>query len=500
MKKIHVSLFFFIFTSQLFAQKITIEAYIEMYKDIAMKEMVRTGVPASITLAQGILETENGNSALVKKSNNHFGIKCKETWTGPSVSHDDDAPQECFRKYENAIASYIDHSDFLRTRKHYHFLFDLDPLDYKAWAYGLKKAGYATNPKYPQILIKYIETYHLHDYSLMAMGKMPHVNPDMALKQEKIEAPGVVAEAQPQPQSQPKQEEMIVAINPVKQMPLLESANEEKKPEENKIQSEVIHNTTSASTTATNNIPEQKTINAKSNEVISTDRSITEIKKQEVINQVSHETPSAIIQQQRTYPSGEFKINDTRVVYADKGTSLNSLAASYNLPVRYIYDFNDYSEDIEVLTQSQLIYLQRKRRVGAVAYHIVESGESLYDIAQKQGIRLEALIALNRLSKEQKPVVGQKLYLQTEAPSSSVSEVAMIDVAAHVGEGVSKADDEAYEVHVVQPKQTLFALSKQYNVSIDELMQWNNLSGPDIKEGMELIVSQKDYNVYKSSR
>ncbi|MFN9109836.1 MAG: glycoside hydrolase family 73 protein, partial [Bacteroidota bacterium] len=211
MKKISILFFFFIFTTHLIAQKITIEEYVNTYKDIAMKEMVRSGVPASITLAQGILETENGNSALVKKSNNHFGIKCKETWTGPSVSHDDDAPQECFRKYENAIASYIDHSDFLRTRKHYHFLFDLDPLDYKAWAYGLKKAGYATNPKYPQILIKYIETYNLHDYSLLAMGKKSDEQSSLALREDKtIEQTTNIVR-----QVQPKQEDVVIAVNPV---------------------------------------------------------------------------------------------------------------------------------------------------------------------------------------------------------------------------------------------------------------------------------------------
>jgi LysM repeat protein len=191
MNKIFCLTFSLLFAASLVAQKITIEEYIQTYKDIAMKEMVRTGVPAAITLAQGILETDYGNSPLVKKSNNHFGIKCKETWKGPTVSHDDDAPGECFRKYPDAIASYIDHSDFLKTRKHYNALFLLDPLDYKAWAYGLKKAGYATNPKYPAILIKHIETYQLNDYSLMAMGKLPM--PPVEVKESEDKAQTSVA-------------------------------------------------------------------------------------------------------------------------------------------------------------------------------------------------------------------------------------------------------------------------------------------------------------------
>ncbi|HEY0731092.1 MAG TPA: glucosaminidase domain-containing protein, partial [Chitinophagaceae bacterium] len=148
-----------------------IRNYIETYKDIAILEMIRTGVPASIKLAQGIHETGAGQSALASKSNNHFGIKCKSEWKGPSVSHDDDARGECFRKYESPFESYRDHSDFLSTRSHYASLFKLDPTDYEAWAYGLKKAGYATNPKYPQILIKIIRDYNLQEYTLIALGK-----------------------------------------------------------------------------------------------------------------------------------------------------------------------------------------------------------------------------------------------------------------------------------------------------------------------------------------
>lgn len=147
-----------------------ISDYVLKFKDIAIEEMKRTGVPAAITLAQGIHETSAGQSELVIKSNNHFGIKCKSEWTGPSVSHDDDARGECFRKYSSPYDSYRDHSDFLASRSHYASLFKLDPTDYEAWAKGLKKAGYATNPKYPQILIKLINDYNLQDYTLIAMG------------------------------------------------------------------------------------------------------------------------------------------------------------------------------------------------------------------------------------------------------------------------------------------------------------------------------------------
>lgn len=146
--------------------------YINTYKQLAIEEMQRTGVPASITLSQGIHETYAGKSVLVLKSNNHFGIKCKSYWTGKKVYHDDDARGECFRKYDEPIQSYRDHSDFLRAGKHYAPLFELDPEDYRGWAYGLKKAGYATNPKYAPIIIKLIERYNLQQYTLIAMGKL----------------------------------------------------------------------------------------------------------------------------------------------------------------------------------------------------------------------------------------------------------------------------------------------------------------------------------------
>ncbi len=142
----------------------TKQSYIEEYKEIAVKEMLRCGIPASITLAQGILESSFGNSELSRRSNNHFGIKCHSDWGGKKVYHDDDEKQECFRKYRKAEESFIDHSDFLLGRSRYAFLFKLRPTDYKGWAHGLKKAGYATNPKYPKLLITIIEEHDLSKY------------------------------------------------------------------------------------------------------------------------------------------------------------------------------------------------------------------------------------------------------------------------------------------------------------------------------------------------
>jgi LysM repeat protein len=139
----------------------SVQAYIETYRDIAISEMKRTGVPASITLAQGMVESNYGRSRLATEAFNHFGIKCHNGWTGATIRHDDDHRNECFRRYRNAQESFYDHSDFLRTGSRYSFLFSLSPYDYKGWAHGLKKAGYATNPDYANMLIRKIEENNL---------------------------------------------------------------------------------------------------------------------------------------------------------------------------------------------------------------------------------------------------------------------------------------------------------------------------------------------------
>lgn len=144
--------------------KISRQEYISKYADIAIRQMKQYGVPASIILAQGMLESDNGNSSLAVKANNHFGIKCHKDWKGPTMYHDDDRRNECFRKYKDSEGSYMDHSLFLRGGRRYAMLFDLESTDYKAWAHGLKKAGYATNPKYADMLIKIIEENELYNF------------------------------------------------------------------------------------------------------------------------------------------------------------------------------------------------------------------------------------------------------------------------------------------------------------------------------------------------
>lgn len=329
--------------------------YINMYKELAISEMKRTGVPAAIKLAQGIHETDAGTSKLVKKSNNHFGIKCKTGWAGKSVKHTDDAHNECFRSYNEAVESYIDHSDFLKKSTRYSSLFALDPTDYSGWAHGLKKAGYATNPKYPIILIKLIENYHLQDYTMIALGRM-NPSEEALVKQEQIKPennsieiiPAVIIEEKPIVM---KPEPLVVVM----------ASKKAKTPDETP-----------------------------------------------VVNKVEEVKP--------VYPDGEFKINETRVIYAKKGTPYLSIAEKYGLPLARIFEFNDMKVE-EFVESDQLIYIMRKRKTGNSDQYIVKEGDSLFGIAQSVAIRMESLMEYNYIKKGMMPVVGTVLYLKGKTPT-----------------------------------------------------------------------------------
>jgi uncharacterized FlgJ-related protein len=156
------------------------------FEQIALNHQLEFHIPASITLAQGILESNSGNSVLAKKANNHFGIKCHANWNGDKIYMDDDAANECFRSYESAEESYRDHSDFLKNGKRYQFLFSYSVDDYKNWAYGLKKAGYATNPEYAELLIKIIEELNLYklsdNYKPIVSSNIPILSNDLQIQ------------------------------------------------------------------------------------------------------------------------------------------------------------------------------------------------------------------------------------------------------------------------------------------------------------------------------
>lgn len=360
------------------AQRITAEQYIEQYKDLAIREMKRMGVPAAITLAQGLLETESGNSDLVKRSSNHFGIKCKDSWTGARVYHDDDAAGECFRAYDSAVDSYRDHSNYLRGSKRYETLFGLEATDYKGWAYGLKRAGYATNPRYPDILIKNIEQYNLQQYTLAGVTEIPEFDAS-------------------------KYAGDIVKKNP----------------EDSK---------------------EEKINDAVTNTVDVPDKIIT--------------------------------INKANCVFAKKGTSLLVIAVKNNISLNKLLEFNELAED-GILGKDQYVYLQKKLKTGDKEYYIVQPGESVYDAAQKNGIQLGYLQDYNNLTDGETVAAGTRLFLQPGFKAAGINTI-----------------QKKNTIHFVAAKEGLYTIARKYNVTVQQLKEWNNLDNNDLKVGQEIIVSK----------
>ncbi len=359
--------------------QMSVEEYISAYKDIAIEEMKRSGIPASITIAQGILETENGNSILVKKSNNHFGIKCKSNWTGPSVSHDDDAPGECFRVYNTAADSYRDHSNFLRGSNRYAFLFELAPNDYKGWAYGLKKAGYATNPKYPDILIRNIERYNLQQYDLDRNG------------------------------------------NPVIDLAKQAELNEEP--------------------------------------------------KEQVIKPVQY-TEMNMKQNLASIKSGKTLFNGLKAIYVPAGTSLLAIATEYEIGLSDLLDYNDLKKD-GLLKDEQWIFLQKKKKEGNRDSYTTSGNESLYWIAQMNAIQLGSLMDFNGLPETAVLRPGTRIWLRPgHASIINVSKTSLT------------------RIHQVKQKEGLYSISRQYNVSVQDLRDWNQLSSDDLKPGQEIIIAK----------
>ncbi len=376
-------LFVCLMVGNVYAQRMTVEEYVATYKDAAIAQMKRLGVPASIILAQGILETENGNSDLVRKSNNHFGIKCKSTWTGMSVTHTDDAPNECFRKYNTAEESYRDHSDYLFNTPRYASLFQLSATDYKGWAYGLKRAGYATNPRYPQILIGNIEKYNLQQYNSLDGAERIVGNP--------------------------------VASN---------------------ITSSVI------------------TKSPPSEVVVETPKENNVFKK---------------IFSGRKNRDNQF-FNRLKAVMVFKGTSLLAIATENEIPLVKLLEFNDLKED-GLLKEDQWIYLEKKHKEGNRDTYTALQNESLYGISQNNAVQLTLLAQYNQMSEQSKVKAGTIIKLRS-------------------GVKVSAQPEAAIKTHEVQAKEGLYSIAKKYNVSVDDLKEWNQLNSNDLKMGQQLIIAK----------
>lgn len=385
---IGVALFFSIGTAS--AQRMSVQDYIATYKDAAIAQMKRLGVPASIILAQGILETESGNSDLVKRSNNHFGIKCKSSWTGMSVSHTDDAPNECFRKYNTADESYQDHSNYLYNSPRYASLFKLASTDYKGWAYGLKKAGYATNPRYPQILISNIEKYNLQQYNFETSPLSPS-NDAM-----------LVSNIQPAIATQPAE------------------------------------------------VPAADVVAAKEPNVF---KKLFSDRKNK----------------------GNQYFNKLNAVMVFKGKSLLALATENDIALAKLLEYNDLEKD-GLVAEDQWIYLERKHKEGNRDTYTALQNETLHTISQNNGVQLTMLAQYNNLSPRDVVKMGTIINLRPGA-----LQVAPAPIVAPVS---------VKKMHEVQAKEGLYGIAKKYNVSIDEIKEWNQLESNDLKLGQQLIIAK----------
>lgn len=370
-----------------------VQKYIEQYKDIAIEEMKRTGVPASITLAQGIIETNAGTSPLATGGNNHFGIKCHNEWSGDVMYYDDDKRDECFRKYENAELSFKDHSDFLKTRSRYSILFNLSVTDYKSWAKGLKSCGYATNPRYSDMLINTIEANNLQQYDSMGLDEN-WVKTGSGDSTQQI----IVQQNQ-----DPDIDAVVVDINA--------------DPKEGSV----------------------------------------------------------------------FYLNNIKTVELKKGESLKSIAKKYGISTKRLLRYNDLTEK-SVVKAGDKIYLQPKRRNGNEGYHTVAAGETMYLISQQHGIQLSYLYQKNKMKPGTQPAAGQIIYLRSErssAPLLNTGSVTVKSVPPSSGEVINDRENKYY---TVQKGDTLYSISKKYNLTVDELKNRNKLNSDSLSVGDVLLV------------
>jgi flagellum-specific peptidoglycan hydrolase FlgJ len=296
-------------------------SYINKYSSLAISEMKRTGIPASITLAQGMIESDFGRSSLAREGNNHFGIKCHDDWKGPTMRHDDDRKNECFRKYSRAEESFRDHSDFLTKTPRYSSLFSLSQTDYKGWAHGLRKAGYATNPDYANMLIRKIEENKLYVFD---NGRQPSV-----------------------------------------------ARTEDRKQTENDVTGNApVYNTKVSSTVS---VPEK--------------------------------------------PQRVMENNRIQYIIVRDGETKTSIEKEFQLLKWELSKYNELPDEF-VPQPGQLLYLQPKRDKAEAGKDacVAGSGDRMYSLSQKYGVRIRKLYEYNRMSEGSEPSPGDKIYLRGLKP------------------------------------------------------------------------------------
>ncbi len=373
-------------------------SYIEQYKAIAMKEMKRTGVPASITLAQAIVESNSGESNLAKNHNNHFGIKCKSDWTGAKAYQDDDAKQECFRAYDAAEQSFKDHSNFLKNRPNYVGLFLLDPVDDTAWAYGLKKAGYATATDYPKKLLKIIDDYELAQYNFPELAN--EIETDSLT--EVVDTP-LTKTASDTVISQPLVDSVkALSTDTIAKAVILET--------------KILNKPVGIEQTNANSYTTPLPIKQLAPASIAIADTVKSVKKE---IPAPEEKPIESTTPIYNYPEGRFRINQVPVLLGKKDMSFVEIALQFNVPLYKLFEYNEIKEAI-LIERDQLIFLAPKKKEGATSFHIVKYNTTLHEISQLEGVQLSQLKLYNPKLKEEVKEGTQVLLFKSKENSPSV--------------------------------------------------------------------------------
>lgn len=408
--------------------------YLDEFKDLAVEEMHRTGIPASIKLAQGMFESGFGQSILAREANNHFGIKCKTEWTGDTILYTDDSPDECFRKYPNASESYKDHSEFLLTRDRYAFLFLLPAGDYMGWAEGLKKAGYATDPKYKEKIVRLIKTYKLFAFDVLMPEPVitektadlqiittPEFSSSEGNQKEKAETnlPGRKNSKQ-QPSKQVCELRFLTDNHQNKLYSdgvgrqLNPSFNPELYAAQNRKQMVTDYTgiastpaTSAAASTQTNLVDPlgHGTVKVSENEMGQHSQTgLTEQNIQPVVAKANRP-----VSKQK-----EFIKNGIKAVCYPYSVFPDQIAQTYHYPISAILDFNDLEKNTLIPAKTN-IFLASKHEQSRkkTKYHIVADKQTMWEIAQLYGIKLAALYQINKMPETMQPEAGRKIYLRT---------------------------------------------------------------------------------------
>lgn len=425
----------------------TRDQYIKKYQNMAIREMHRAGVPASITMAQGILESSDGNSRLARLGNNHFGIKCKSDWKGKSMLADDDAPDECFRAYDSPEESYKDHSEFLRSNWRYHELFDLDVTDYKGWAKGLRKAGYATNKSYHTILINLIERHEL--YKLDLMSPEPLATKPLVLQND---VPVVYAE----------KDETLESIA-----------------DENDLSNRQIYKYNDLKEGQT--IKEGDIVYLKPKRRRGSEKYHT-LKEGETMYMISQQYGIKLkhLYRRNLLETGEEPVDGTQLYMKGKRKKADSVEVkSIEEAEKVVEQFvNPHSVEIEKAPPIE------KELIDLPPYHVVEKGDNIYRIAEKYHVFEEDLLRWNKISALQL-TLGRKIYLTEESARKALNKQ---PVNAPKTEDTVKPKTTT-KYHTVEAGETVYRITQKYNITAEQLRTWNKLTGNNIYVGQKLKVS-----------